>query len=120
GARLQISPGGSSAAAQKIDTVALAGSAILDLNDNDLVTGTAKATIEALVRNARNNGAWNQPGITSTTARNNSSRDMNLGVISGADYSSVGGAGTFAGRSYAASDTLVKYTRNGDTNFSGT
>jgi hypothetical protein len=45
---------------------------------------------------------------------------MNLGVISGAEYSSVGGAGTFAGRSYAASDTLVKYTLNGDTNFSGT
>jgi hypothetical protein len=44
---------------------------------------------------------------------------MNLGVISGAEYTRVGGTGTFAGRPYADSDTLVKYTRNGDTDFSG-
>ena len=45
---------------------------------------------------------------------------MALGVISGAEYSNMGSSGTFAGRSYADSDTLVKYTFNGDTNFSGT
>ncbi|MEA2711600.1 MAG: hypothetical protein QOF78_4201, partial [Phycisphaerales bacterium] len=65
GATFQMSPG-SRAAAHSIDTVSLAGSAILDLNDNDLVTRTSKTTIVALVKNARNNGAWNHPGITST------------------------------------------------------
>ena len=111
---------GGSATAQKIAAVSLHSNATLDLNDNDLVTGTGKGKIAALVRNARNDGAWNQPGITSTTAKNNGLQSMNLAVISGAEYTAVGGTGTFAGRSYAGSDTLVKYTWNGDADVSGT
>ena len=110
--------GGSSAMAQQIDTLSLSSNAILDANDNSLLSSTSKSTIAALVKSARHDGAWNGPGITSTAARN-SSGATNLGVLSGAEYSSVGGAGTFAGRSYADSDTLVKYTWNGDTDFNG-
>ena len=92
--------------------------ATLDLTNNDLVTSAAKATVEAQVKSARNNGAWTGQGITSTAARNLST--TGLGVLSGAEYSSVGGTGTFSGQTYAAGDTLVKYTWNGDANFSGT
>ncbi len=119
GGSLQMMAGGS-ATAQQIAAISLASSATLDLNDNSVVTSTSKETIEALVQNARNHGAWNKPGITSTTARNDAAQSMNLGVISGAEYTGVGGNGTFAGRSYADSDTLVKYASNGDTDFSGT
>ena len=97
--------------------------ATLDLKDNDLVvgSGTSKATIESQVKFARNGGAWNQPGITSSTARANANHTTGLGVLSGAEYSSIGGGtGTFSGQTYTPTDTLVKYTWNGDANFSGT
>jgi hypothetical protein len=42
-----------------------------------------------------------------------------LGVLSGAEYSSVGGTGVFGGQSYGATDTLVKYTYYGDTDLNG-
>ena len=112
---------GTDAGTSKITTLSIAGgvsaAGALDLNDNDLVTSTGKTTIESLVKNARNGGAWNGKGITSTAARNNSV--TGLGVLSGAEYTSVGGTATFSGQAYAAGDTLVKYTWNGDANFDG-
>jgi hypothetical protein len=126
GGTVHVNANGTDAGTSKVNTLTIAGgttpTATLDLNDNDLVvgSGTPKATIEAQVKNARNNGAWNQPGITSTTARNNGLANTGLGVMSGAEYTSVGGTGTFSGQAYAATDTLVKYTWNGDANFSGT
>ena len=103
----------------KTDSLFVAATGTLDLNDNDLIVGgaTPKSAVEALVKNARNGGAWNQPGITSTSARTLAT--TGLGVLSGAEYNSAGGAGVFSGQSYAASDTLVKYTWNGDANLDG-
>jgi hypothetical protein len=68
---------------------------------------------------ARAGGAWTGNGITSSTARQPPNHNTTLGVLSGAEYSSVGGTGTFSGQSYAAGDTLVKYTYYGDTDFNG-
>jgi hypothetical protein len=68
---------------------------------------------------ARNGGAWNGSGLTSSTARNNASHTTGLGVISGAEKNSAGGNGTFSGQPYGAGDTLVKYTWNGDANLDG-
>src|SRR4029078_579080 len=65
------------------------------------------------------NGAWDQPGITSTTARNHPSHSTTLGILSGAERSTVGGNGTLAGQPYAPGDTLVKYTYYGDTDLNG-
>ena len=91
----------------------------LDLNDNDLVVASATPTadIVARVASARAGGNWNGPGITSTNARNNATTA--LGVLAGAEYTSVGGTSTFSGKTYGAADTLVKYTWNGDANLDG-
>jgi hypothetical protein len=105
--------------AMKIDTVALNATSTMDMNDNDLVTSTAKSTIIGVIRSARNGGAWNGPGMTSTAAKNQTSHATMLGVLSGAEYSSVGGTGVFGGQNYAPTDTLVKYTWYGDTDFNG-
>jgi hypothetical protein len=117
-----ISADGGNNGTSKLTSLAISANARLDVNDNDLVIGSAtpKATIENYVRNARNNGAWNMPGLTSTAARTNAAGNTNLGVLSGAEYNAFGnGNGTFSGQAYTATDTLVKYTWNGDTNFSG-
>ena len=118
GAALAYEPG--RAQAVKPTNVNLAAGAFLDLYDNDMVVDSAwltKSQVETLVKTARNGGAWNMPGITSTTARNVST--TGLGVISGAEYNTVGGTGNFNGQPYVAGDTLVKYTWNGDANFDG-
>ena len=100
--------------------ISAAGSGAVDVNDNDLVIAAAantQAQVETLVRNGRNGGNWLGSGLVSTNARNLST--TGLGVLSGAEYSSVGGTGVFNGTNYAAGDTLVKYTWNGDANFDG-
>ncbi|MBC8107801.1 MAG: autotransporter-associated beta strand repeat-containing protein, partial [Anaerolineae bacterium] len=97
-------------------------SGAIDLNDNDLIVGAAKpqAAVEALVVAARNGGAWDGGGLTSTSAKNHSTHSTTLGVMSGAEYISFHGAGAiFGGQSISAADTLVKYTWYGDTDFSG-
>jgi len=106
--------------AQKVASLSITGTAV-DQNDNDMVVGSAtpKATIVNAVRTARNSGNWNGSGLTSSSARNNPSHNTTLGVLSGAEYTSVGGNGTFSGQTYSAGDTLVKYTWNGDANLDG-
>jgi hypothetical protein len=95
--------------------------ATLDLADNDMIVGagTSRATIEAQIAYARHGGAWDRTGITSSAAAGNAQHSTTLGVLSGAEYSSVGGNGTFDGLSYAPADSLVKYTYYGDTDFNG-
>jgi hypothetical protein len=78
------------------------------------------AQTSQFIRTARNGGLWNQPGITSTAAKNNPQHSTTLGVLSGAEYASMNGGTTqFNGRAFAAGDTLVKYTYYGDTDFNG-
>jgi len=98
---------------------------VIDLDDNDMLihetTAGALQKVEGFVRTARNNGLWNQPGITSTAAKNALPKNKNLGVISGANFhAGNGGAGAlFNGRTVATTDTLVKFTFNGDTDLNG-
>ncbi|MBC8107742.1 MAG: autotransporter-associated beta strand repeat-containing protein [Anaerolineae bacterium] len=110
-------------AANKVSTIAggltLAAGASLDLGDNDLILNTATtSTIEGLIKNARNGGAWDQPGITSTAARNRVPKITSLGVLQGSDYIAANST-TFDGIAVNASDVLVRYTYYGDTDFSG-
>ncbi len=102
----------------KVAALSVTASGVVDLNDNDMiVTATSRANVTAMIRNARNGNNWNQPGITSTSARNTPGRVKGLGVLSGAEYTSVAGASSFGGLSFTATDLLVKYTWNGDTDF---
>jgi hypothetical protein len=117
---LSILQNGTSTGTSKIGTLSITSPARLDLNDNDMiVVNGGTAPVQVQINSARNGGAWNGSGITSTTAATNSSHNTTLGVLTGAEYSSVGGAGTFSGQAYAATDTLVKYTYYGDTDFNG-
>jgi hypothetical protein len=118
---IAVTTNGTDSGASKVDNLILTGAARLDLTDNDLVvTTTPQSTVIAHVVNARNFGDWNLPGITSSAAKNHASQTTTLGVLSGAEYESVYGAGTpFSGLTIAATDTLVKYTWYGDTDFNG-
>jgi hypothetical protein len=119
---LSIIPNGSDAAASRIGTLSINGgpilpSATLDLNDNDLiVTSEFLEDVSAYVAFARNAGAWDRPGITSSAAGANAI--TGLGVLNGEQYTSVGGT-TFAGFAFSPTHVLVKYTYNGDTDFNG-
>ena len=107
--------------AVKLASLTLNASGSLGLTDNDVIVSnaTAKSAIEGYVAAARNAGAWNQAGLTSSTAAANTNHTTGIGVLSGAEYTSVGGAGNFSGVNYGDTDTLVKYTWNGDANLDG-
>jgi pectate lyase len=121
GGTVSVAANGTDAGASNLVSLSVASGAALDLNDNSMVVGpaTPRATLQAQVVNARNGGAWDQSGITSSAARNQMNHATTLGLLSGAEYSSAGGTGTFAGQSYAADDSLIKYTWYGDSDFNG-
>jgi hypothetical protein len=104
--------------AANIDTAAASK---LDLNDNDArLTASSYATAAGYVAFARNGGAWDRGGITSTAARVRPNHNTTLGVMSGAEYRGVyGPAATFDGVLVNTTDTLIKYTYYGDADFNG-
>jgi hypothetical protein len=115
GGRLILSGGGSSV----IRASALSASGTIDLNDNDLIaTASSYGVVAALVAQGRNGGAWDTSGLSSAAARNHPQHATTLGVMTGAEYLSVNGT-SFNGFTVAPSDTLVKYTWYGDTDFNG-
>src|SRR5262249_31175643 len=117
---LVINTNGAANGASSINTLTTIANTHWDLGDNDLrVTTTPQSVIERKVIVARAGGTWTGKGIGSSAARANVACTTSLGVISGADYLLVN-SGTFDGFAVNANDTLVKYTWNGDANFSGT
>ena len=121
GGTVSIAANGTSAGASKVASLNLANGATLDLNDNSMIVGSAtpRATLQAQIVTARHGGAWDQNGITSSAARNQTNHATTLGLLSGAEYTSAGGTGTFAGQNYAADDSLIKCTWYGDSDFNG-
>jgi autotransporter-associated beta strand protein len=109
------------ATALKIPSVLIAAGGTMDLQDNDLIVASATPpqTLLGYVQQARNGGAWDGTGLTSSIARDNAQHNTTLGLLTGAEFNSVGGAGTFSGQPYDTSDTLIKYTWYGDTDFNG-
>jgi hypothetical protein len=93
----------------------------LDLTDNDLIVQNGSySDITSLIAFARNGGAWDRPGLTSSAAGAATPKNKALGALTGAEYRSVQGpAATFAGFTVADTDVLVKYTYNGDTDLNG-
>jgi hypothetical protein len=121
-ARATVLPGG-----DKVLTVlalAIQGAGTLDLADNDLIleyaAGSPLGAVQGWINAARHGGAWDGPGITSSTADANPSANTTLGAIESADYLNLYGAGTpFSGQPIDATAVLVKYTYYGDTDFNG-
>jgi len=121
---LQVIDNGTNSGASKIGTISFGGptpTGSLDLVDNALiVTTTPRATLTSAITFARNGGAWDQAGLTSSAAAENPQHSTTLGLMSGTEYFSIYGAGaTFAGQTVAGADSLIKYTYYGDTDFNG-
>ncbi|MGH7175776.1 MAG: PQQ-dependent sugar dehydrogenase, partial [Tepidisphaeraceae bacterium] len=119
GGTLSVSTGGNRLL--RVGNTAISAGGIVDLNDNDMIaTSASYADVVAQISAARNDGAWDQSGITSTAARNQPNGITTLGTLTGEDYLEVSrGAPLFDGQSVAAADVLVKYTYYGDSNFDG-
>ncbi|CAN5568523.1 hypothetical protein BH09PLA1_BH09PLA1_04620 [soil metagenome] len=121
--KVVIAANGTDSGTSRLGSLALAGGVTpttsLDLKNNDLVvvSGTY-AGVTGLIANARNGGAWNQPGLISSTAGAANPKNTTFCTLTGAEYTSVGGT-TFDGFTVVGSDVLVKYTYYGDTDFNG-
>ncbi|MBC8105617.1 MAG: PEP-CTERM sorting domain-containing protein [Anaerolineae bacterium] len=125
GGTVKAAANGGDNGASRVTTLAIAGgatpTATLDLTDNDLVvTSGSYADITAQIAHARNAGAWDQPGLTSSAAGAATPKNKTLGTLTGAEFHAAQGAGAlFNGFTVAGSDILVKYTYYGDTDFNG-
>jgi hypothetical protein len=105
-------------------SLTVAASALLDLTDNDLIldyTGPSQlALVQAQINLARNFGAWDGFGITSSSAATNPNANTTLGAMEASEYDSVYGAGSlFSGIDPDDTAVLIKYTYYGDTDFNG-
>jgi autotransporter-associated beta strand protein len=115
GATVQAQAGLAKALA--LSSVTTAGTGKLDMANNSLVVrNSSLAAVQNLVKQGSANGAWNGPGITSSTAAANAARVTALGVASNASV----GLSSFKGVSgLTSTDVLVKYTYYGDADLSG-
>ena len=85
-----------------------------------IVHSDQKAFLAQQIRQARNGGAWDMLGITSSAARDNPTHNTTLGLLLGSEFKFMNGAtATFNGRDVSDNDTLIKYTYYGDTDFNG-
>jgi hypothetical protein len=93
----------------------------IDLTDNALAidyTGASPmSAIKAAILSGRAGGAWNGPGITSSSLPANTSKA--LGYAEASDAIGASG-GSFAGQSVDGTTVLVRYTLAGDVNLDGT
>jgi hypothetical protein len=131
GTTLAILPNGSAAGTSQLASVTIAGAAgvweaKLDLTDNDLIVqataltrDSVLATLTEQIRSARNvpGGLWTSQGVTSSAA----AADPRTGLAIALNDT---GAGTplfpiFDGLAADANAILIKYTYNGDADFSG-
>ncbi len=139
--RLNLTPNGTDAGTSSVNSLAINGTGVLDLANNDLVvrsTASGKnaelAAIYAEIVSAQNGvdanfiTNWNGPGLTSSTARAanvgtnfdlvgiGAIRNSDIDVLTGLPGSSYT---TFSGVPVSPDDILVKYTYIGDGNLDG-
>ena len=106
-------------------SLSLDASAVLDLNDNDLIldySGSSPlAAIQQFIGSARANGSWTGAGITSAAARNNPQHNSTIGLMEASEYKALlnNPNATFDGEPIDSTAVLVKYTYYGDANFDG-
>ena len=105
-----------------VESLALGATARLDITNNAFIVDHAPAaddepleTIRAGIISARNGGAWDGPGITSTLANAN---QFAVGYApSSAIFTTF--PATFAGQTIDDSAVLIRFTRYGDANLDG-
>jgi hypothetical protein len=119
-ARMNVTANGSTVV--RSGSVDLGGT--IDLNNNKMIIDYSGASPDSAVRAAiisgRNNGAWNGPGLTSTSAQTAlNGHSTSLGYAEASTALGVNG-GSFAGQSVDGSAVLVRYTLSGDADLSGT
>jgi hypothetical protein len=103
-----------------IDIAGVTTGSRMDVNDAVVFTAASLASVQNYIQHARHGGAWDRPGMTSSAAANDAQHDTTLGLLSGADFIAINGAGaTFDNHLVAAGDVLVKYTYYGDTDLNG-
>jgi hypothetical protein len=122
--RVEVRANGSIAALSRIGLISFDSptpTAVFDMVDNDLLTqNTPASTVQALIAHARHGGAWDRGGISSSAAQAQPNHATTLGVLTGAEYASANaGTTTFDTAPFQPTDTLVKYTWYGDTDFNG-
>ncbi len=104
---------GTNAGGSSQNAVSISGSGILNLTNNHLIinygSGTdPAATIRSLLITGRNSGAWNGPGIDSSTAALSANNaNYGLGYADGADHVVTG---------LSSGQLEIKYTLLGDAN----
>ncbi|MCY2954351.1 MAG: C39 family peptidase [Planctomycetota bacterium] len=103
-----------------IDTKILniTGDGTIDLFNNDMIVRKGdEVAIGKSIRSARNNGAWDGAGLTSTTAR--TTKYTGLAAIFNDNGSGSTVTPVFAGQAVGIKDVLVKYSWDGDANVDG-
>ena len=115
---------GNSGGTSVLKSLSVSGGA-LDLTNNGLVinySGTSPlASIASAVASGSANGAWNGPGINSSTAAAVAADNTNPSKtgIGYAEASAIGSPGSFLGQSVNTNAVLVRYTLLGDSNLDG-
>jgi hypothetical protein len=106
--------------------LAIGPNAVLDLTDNDMILqsdATNKASVLAavtgLIKTARNGGAWNGLGLTSSFAASQANHITGLVAIVNDKGDGTTIHPTFDGEIVDANAVLIKYTYNGDINVDG-
>jgi hypothetical protein len=121
GGTTRIVPNGTAAGTSKIASLSMSPNTVLDLGDNDLIVDGANfshyADLVALIKSARANGTWFGPGITSSNAAASGGVTA-LGIAKASDFF-ISFPATFSGQTIGATDVLIKYTYNGDTDLNG-
>jgi hypothetical protein len=103
------------AKAVTLGSVATTGTGKFDLNDNSaVVTNMTLAQVRAAIASGYAGGAWNGPGINSSTAAGQTLYAVGFAPNSTLNKSSFKGV-----TSVNASDILVKYTYYGDADLTG-
>jgi len=119
--QLTISPDAGTLGVSRAGDLAIANdgggnfTAKLDLTNNGLIVGaTPFATVRDMLLAGRAGGSYTGNGLTSSTAAANSLVAA-LGIATAGDL----GLTSFLGQSVNPTDTLVRYTRQGDADLSG-
>ena len=125
---LVVADVGSANRVLKGGALSIAPAARLDLKNNKLITtspvGTATAGVyngvQGEVQRARNGGAWDQPGLT-TSMPDATTGLTTIGVATGAQIRNLGPTQTdlFAGQTINGNSTIAMYTYGGDANLDG-